>query len=68
MSTDGVTWTVQPASDQNFPADANSTVYSYPPLSTTKQVALTSLNLAADATYYLRWSDVGAGGSTNSQG
>nr|WP_157886836.1 cellulose binding domain-containing protein [Hymenobacter sp. PAMC 26628] len=68
VSTDGVTWAAQTAGDQNFTADANNTVYSYPPLTTTKQVALTGLNLAADATYYLRWSDVGAGGSTNGQG
>lgn len=68
VSTDGVTWTAQPAGDQNFPADANNTVYSYPPLATTKQVALAGLNLAAAATYYLRWSDVGAGSSTNGQG
>jgi hypothetical protein len=68
VSTDGINWVAQPAGDQNYPADANNTGYSYPPLTTSKQVTLTGVAIAPNATYYLRWSDIGVGGSTNSQG
>jgi hypothetical protein len=67
VSTDGITWVSQPAGDQNYPADANNTAYSYPPLTTSKQVVLTGVAIAPGAPYYLRWSDVGLNGSTNSQ-
>jgi hypothetical protein len=68
VSTDGNTWVSQPTGDQSYPADANNTVYSYPPLTTNKQVLLTGVSIAPNAKYYLRWSDVGVGGSTNGQG
>ncbi len=67
-SPDGVTWTAQAAGAQNYPADATSAVYSYPPLTTAKSVTLTGVNLASGATYYLRWTQMGVGGATNGQG
>ncbi|MFD1875636.1 T9SS type A sorting domain-containing protein [Hymenobacter bucti] len=68
VSTDGSTWVSQPAGDQSYPADGSNTVYSYPPLTTSKQVTLTGVAIAPGAPYYLRWSDVGLNGSTNGQG
>ena len=66
VSTDGVTWEPQPAATEGLPAGANT--YHYPPVSATKQVTLAGLNLAANATYYLRWTYLGVGGTTNAQG
>jgi len=65
-STDGSAWTAQTAGDQNFPA-AGATTFRYPPTSTTKTVSLSGLNLAAGASYYLRWT-MQAASSTNSHG
>jgi hypothetical protein len=78
-SPDGVTWTAQAAGTQNYPADfqpgtttANNATYYYPPQTTAKTVALASVNMASGATYYLRWTQMGVGGSvsgaTNGQG
>ncbi|MCC3155417.1 PKD domain-containing protein [Hymenobacter sp. BT770] len=70
-SPDGVTWTAQSAGAQNYPADASNTVFYAPPQTITKTVPLLGVNLANGATYYLRWSQVGVGGtisgSTNGQ-
>lgn len=52
--TDGKTWTPQTAGDQGFEGAANT--YHYPPLSTPKQLLLTGVNIAPNATFYLRWS------------
>ncbi|TDN39301.1 T9SS type A sorting domain-containing protein [Hymenobacter sp. UV11] len=67
-SLDGVTWTAQADGAQNYPGDATNTVYSYPPLTTAKAVTLTGVSLANGAAYYLRWTQMGVGGSTNGQG
>jgi len=64
-SPDGATWTAQNAGAQNYPSDANNTTYSAPPLTIAKTVALTGVNLAKGDTYYLRWSQVGVGGTTS---
>jgi PKD repeat protein len=68
VSTNGTTWVAQPTGDQSYPGDANNTVYTYPPLTTSKQVTLTGVAIAPNDVYYLRWSDVGVAGSSNSQG
>lgn len=59
-------WEAQPAATVSLPAGTNA--YHYPPVSETKQLTLTGLNLPANATYYLRWTYLGVGGSTNAQG
>ena len=64
-SPDGVTWTAQAAGAQNYPADANNTTYSAPPLTTAKTVALAGVNIASGSTYYLRWTQVGVGGTAS---
>ncbi|WP_092676922.1 T9SS type A sorting domain-containing protein [Hymenobacter arizonensis] len=64
---DGTTWTSQPNGDERF--DAGTSTYHYPPVSTTKQVAILGVNLAPDAIYYLRWSyQSGESLVTNAQG
>lgn len=55
------------AGDQTFPADANNTVISNPPLTTSKSINLTGLSIANGTDYYLRWTFTGLGGSTNGQ-
>ncbi len=60
--------TSAPAGDQSYPADANNTTISNPPLSTSKSVTLTGLSIANGSTYYLRWTFAGVGGSSNGQG
>lgn len=54
--------------NQSYAADASNTVISNPPASTAKSVTLTGLNIAAGATYYLRWTYTGSGGSSSAQG
>jgi len=54
--------------DQSYPADANNTTVSTPPLSVSKTVALGGLSIAPGSTYYLRWTLTGNGGSSNGQG
>jgi len=54
--------------NQSYTADANNTVISNPPLSTSKSVTISGLSIAPGATYYLRWTYTGSGGSTNGQG
>ncbi len=56
------------AGDQSYPADANNTVISNPPVGITKTVNLTGLNIANGADYYLKWTFTGLAGSTNGQG
>ncbi len=68
VSTDGTTWTSVNGGDVNYPANANNTTVSNPPLTTTKAVLITGLSIANNANYYLRWAFTGLGGSTNSQG
>ena len=71
-SIDGITWTAQPAGDQNYPADATSNTYyssaATPPLTVSKTVSVAGVNVPSNGAYYLRWSYVGLGGSTNAQG
>lgn len=59
--------TAQPAGNHSYPADANNTVITFPPLSTSKTVTISGLNIADGASYYLRWTLTGSGGSTNGQ-
>lgn len=54
--------------DQSFAADANNTVISNPPLTTSKTVTITGLSIAPGATYYLKWTFTGLAGSTNGKG
>ncbi|MBS0661071.1 MAG: lamin tail domain-containing protein [Verrucomicrobia bacterium] len=56
------------AGDQSYPADANNTTISNPPLTTSKSFTIGGLSIANGATYYLRWTYTGLAGSTNSQG
>lgn len=53
--------------DQAYPANANNTTISNPPLSTAKTVSLTGLSIANGSNYYLRWTLTGVGGSSNGQ-
>ena len=64
-SPDGTTWTAQAAGDQNYPADADNSTYAAPPLTTAKTVTLTGVNLAGGGTLYLRWTQLGVGGTTS---
>jgi len=54
--------------DQSYPADANNTVVSNPPIQNAKSFSITGLNISNGSTYYLRWTYTGTGGSTNGQG
>ena len=54
--------------DQSYAADANNTTVSDPPTQTAKSVSLTGLSIANGATYYIRWTLTGVGGSSNAQG
>lgn len=71
-STDGINWTAQTAGDHSYAADLNNTTYysssTSLPLSVAKSVTVAGVNLANEASLYLRWSYVGVGGSTNAQG
>ncbi|MFZ4766630.1 MAG: beta strand repeat-containing protein, partial [Roseimicrobium sp.] len=53
--------------NQSYSADADNTVVSNPPASTSKSVTLTGLSIANGSTYYLRWTYTGSGGSSNAQ-
>jgi hypothetical protein len=71
-SADGTNWTQVAGLTQSYaadPASPGNTVVN-PPTSIAKSTTVTGINLAAGATYYLRWSYValGTGGSTNGQG
>lgn len=63
----GSGWTAATGGNQNFTADANNTVIFNPPTSTPKSFTITGLNIANGASYYLRWTLTGNGGSTNGQ-
>ena len=67
-STDGSTWSSVTLGDQNYAADANSTTMSNPPLTASKNVAISSLNISSASPFYLRWSYAGVGGFSNGQG
>jgi predicted extracellular nuclease len=67
-SMDGTTWTNVPAATVAYPADANNTTISNPPLDNLQSITITSLAVPNTATFYLRWSYTGTGGSTNGQG
>ncbi len=60
--------TAATSGDLSYTADANNTVISNPPLSSSKSFSITGLSIANGATYYLRWTYTGSGGSTNAQG
>jgi hypothetical protein len=66
-SSNGSTWTAASSGDQAYAADANNTTIYSSPLTTSKSVSLTGLNISANSNYYLRWDYVGSGGSTNAQ-
>ncbi|MFM7672619.1 MAG: hypothetical protein ACKO6Q_08525, partial [Bacteroidota bacterium] len=53
--------------NQSYIADASTSVIYNPPSSISKAFTITSLNIANGATYYLRWTYTGSGGSTNGQ-
>lgn len=53
--------------DQSYSADAANAVVN-PPTTISKTVNLSGLSIAVGATYYLKWTSTGNGGSTNSQG
>jgi hypothetical protein len=57
-----------PNGNQSYPADANNDTVYNPPLSIAKEVTISGLNIANGATYYLRWTYTGVGGSTSGQG
>ncbi|MCW3074518.1 MAG: hypothetical protein JWP69_1587 [Flaviaesturariibacter sp.] len=59
--------TVAVAGDQAYAADLNNNVVSDPPISITKSVNITNLNIVPGQDYYLRWTLTGIGGSTNGQ-
>ena len=67
VGTDGSTWTPLTSGDQNYPADANNTTVSNPPTSITKNINVTGLNITNGGFYYLKWSIIGNGGSSNGQ-
>lgn len=60
--------TAATAGNQSYSADANNTVISNPPSSTSKSFTISSLSIANGTTYYLRWTYTGNGGSSNAQG
>lgn len=63
----GSGWTAETAGNQSYAADANNNVIFNPPASTPKSFSITGLNIANGASYYLRWTLTGNGGSTNGQ-
>ncbi|HTH47905.1 MAG TPA: PEP-CTERM sorting domain-containing protein [Candidatus Limnocylindria bacterium] len=68
-STDGSTWTSASSGDHSFAADANNTVVSNPPITTSiSQFSISGINVANNSTIYLRWAYTGSGGSSNAQG
>jgi subtilisin-like proprotein convertase family protein/endonuclease/exonuclease/phosphatase family metal-dependent hydrolase len=60
--------TADTGGNQSYAADANTSTIFNPPGSTAKSVTLSGLSVAPGATYYVRWTYTGVGGSTNSQG
>lgn len=67
-STDGSTWSANSAGDLNYPADGSNTVMSNPPLTSSTSVTISSLNIANNSSYYLRWSMTTTGSWSNGQG
>jgi autotransporter-associated beta strand protein len=67
-STDGSNWSANSAGDLSYPSDANSTTMSNPPLTSSTGVTLSGLNIANNASYYLRWSLTTTGSWSNAQG
>ncbi len=64
----GTPSTAATAGDHSYAADANNTVISNPPLTTSKTVTITGLSIAPGDTYYVKWTFTGVDGSTNGQG
>ncbi|MEO6671780.1 MAG: lamin tail domain-containing protein [Ferruginibacter sp.] len=54
--------------NQTYLADANNTVISNPPLTTSKSFNIAGLSIAAGTDYYFKWTFTGLLGSTNGQG
>jgi hypothetical protein len=53
--------------NHEFSADAATTTIYNPPLSISKSVELTGLNIPNGTDYYLKWTSTGVGGSTSAQ-
>lgn len=54
--------------NQAYAADANNTVVNNPPTTISKSFTITGLSIANGASYTLRWTLTGNGGSSNGQG
>lgn len=65
-SSDGKAWVSQPGGDQSFAGAANA--YPHPPISTTKSVTISGVNLPSGGIYYLRWTMAFVSPSTVSNG
>ena len=65
-SGSGSSWVSVVSGDESYTAATNA--YNYPPKIRTKTVTLTGINLADQATYYLRWTMQYSAGSSNSNG
>jgi|GEM_PF-1339200 len=53
--------------NQSYAADGDNATNSNPPISVSKNVTITGLNIPAGNSYYFRWVLTGSGGSTNGQ-
>jgi hypothetical protein len=56
--------TAATSGDQTYAADANNTVVSNPPGTTSKSFTISGLSIASGADYYFRWTYTGLSGST----
>lgn len=65
-SLNGSTWVL--IKTTAYAADAGNTTVYNPPAATSEESLISGINIAADASIYLRWEFEGVGGSTNSQG
>lgn len=54
--------------DQSYAVEANNTTIFNPPTTTSKSFTISGLSIAPGATYYLKWTLTGVGGSTNGKG
>ena len=66
-STDGSNWSANTLGDQAYSGTSTSVVYTTPE-SINKTFSISSLNIANNSSYYLRWSYVTTGSWTNAQG
>jgi hypothetical protein len=60
--------TASASGDHAFAVDADNTTIYNPPLTFSKTINLTGLNIPASGMYYLCWKYTGVGGSSNAQG